>query len=148
VLHFKQAKVFFAKFELSIIKIQIMKIAIIIVRTLIGLLLLFASISFFLKLTPEPVTTGDFKAFNVGLVASVYLMPLAKAVELICGLAYVVGRYVTLANLMILPITINILLINAFLTPEHIPIGIFVFAGNLFLIYSYWDNYKPLFKAK
>jgi putative oxidoreductase len=125
-----------------------MKIATIIVRTLIGLLLLFASISFFLKLTPEPVTTGDFKAFNVGLVASVYLMPLAKAVELICGLAYVFGRYVTLANLMILPITINILLINAFLAPEALPIGIFVFAGNLFMIYAYWDNYKPLFKAK
>lgn len=125
-----------------------MKIVTIIVRTLIGLLLLFASISFFLKLTPEPVSTGDFKAFQVGLVASTYLMPLAKAVELICGIAFVLGRYVTLANLVILPVTLNILLINIFLTPEHMLIGIFVFLGNLFLITQYWSHYRPLFDAR
>jgi len=122
-----------------------MKIVTIIVRTLIGLLLLFASISFFLKLVPEPVTTGDFKAFQVGLVASVYLMPLAKTVELLCGLAYVSGRFVSLANIMILPVSLNILLINFFLTPESLPIALFVFIGNLFLIYRYWDNYKSVF---
>lgn len=124
-----------------------MKIVTIIIRILIGLLLLFASVSFFLKLTPEPVSTGDFKAFQVGLVASAYLMPLAKGIELVCGLSYVTGKYVTLANLMILPVTLNILLINIFLSPENIPIGIFVFVGNLFLIYRYWNNYKSLFKA-
>jgi len=125
-----------------------MKIATIIIRTLIGFLLLFAAVSFFLKLVPEPVTTGDFKAFQVGLVASAYLMPLAKGIELICGLAYVFGRYVALANLLILPVTLNILLINIFMTPESLPIGLFVFLGNLFLITQYWKNYKPLFKAK
>ena len=124
-----------------------MKIVTLIIRTLIGLLLLFASISFFLKLVPEPVTTGDFKAFQVGLVASTYLMPLAKAVELLCGVAYVCNRYVTLANLMILPVTLNILLINIFLSPEHIPIGLFVFLGNLYMIYVHWGNYQTLFRA-
>lgn len=122
-----------------------MKIATIIIRTLIGLLLLFASISFFLKLVPEPVTTGDFKAFQIGLVASAYLIPLAKSVELLCGLAYVTGRFVTLANIVILPVSLNILLINFFLTPESLPIAIFIFLGNLFLIYRYWANYKSLF---
>ena len=125
-----------------------MKIATIIVRVLIGALLLFASISFFLKLVPEPVTTGDFKAFQVGLMASVYLMPLAKAVELLCGLAFVTGRYVALANIVILPVTLNILLINYFLAPETLPIAIAIFLGNLFLIYRYWGNYKTVFMAK
>lgn len=124
-----------------------MKIATLIIRTLIGLLLLFASISFFLHLMPEPVVTGNFKAFNVGLVASVYLMPLAKTIELLCGLSYVSGRYVTLANILILPITLNILFINFFMAPEGIPIAAALFVGNLFLIYRHWDNYKSLFKA-
>jgi uncharacterized membrane protein YphA (DoxX/SURF4 family) len=124
-----------------------MKIATFIIRTLIGLLLLFAAVTFFLKMNPEPVTTGDFKAFQVGLMASTYLMPLAKGIELICGLCYVSNRFVTLANLVILPVTINILLINIFLSPENIPIGLFVFLGNLFMIYRHWDNYKPLFRA-
>jgi putative oxidoreductase len=124
-----------------------MKIVTIIIRILIGALLIYASVTYFLKLAPEPVTTGDFKAFQVGLVASVYLMPLAKAIELLCGLAFLVGRYVTLANIVILPVTLNILLINIFMSPATLPIGILVFAGNLFLIFSYWKNYKSVFTA-
>ncbi|WP_017495484.1 MULTISPECIES: DoxX family membrane protein [unclassified Flavobacterium] len=122
-----------------------MKIATIIVRVLIGLLLLFASLSFFFKLAPEPETTGDFKAFNMGLVASTYLLPLAKSIELLCGIAFVTGRYVTLANILILPITVNILFINYFLAPQGLPLAVLLFLGNLFLIYRYWDNYKSVF---
>jgi len=122
-----------------------MKIATIIIRVLIGLTLLYVSIGYFFHLTPELVSTGDFKAFQIGLVPAEYLMPMVKTLELLCGLSYVFGRYVTLANLIILPVTINILFINFFLTPEMIPIGIFIFSGNLFLIYRYWTNYKKLF---
>ncbi|MBF7090846.1 DoxX family protein [Flavobacterium sp. ALJ2] len=124
-----------------------MKIATIIIRTLIGLLLLFASVSYFLHLMPEPEVTGNFKAFNVGLIASTYIMPLAKSIELICGIAFLTGRYVTLANILILPITINILFINYFMTPENLPIAGLLFLGNLFLIYRYWNNYKSVFTA-
>lgn len=122
-----------------------MKITTIIVRLLIGALLLFASISYFLKLVPEPVTTGDFKAFQLGLVASTYLMPLAKAIELLCGLSFVTNKFVTLSNLIILPITLNILFINYFMMPDGLIIAICLFLGNLFLIYSKWENYKSVF---
>ncbi len=125
-----------------------MKLATIIIQTLIGLLLLYASISFFLNLTPDLASTGDFKAFQVGLIASVYLMPLVKILEFLCGLAFLTGRYVTLANIIILPVTINIFFVNFFLYPEGIPVAILIFLGNLFLIYRYWNNYKSLFVAK
>lgn len=124
-----------------------MKIATIIIRTMLGLLFIYTSISYFFHLTPEPVSTGEFKAFQVGLVASTYLIPLAKTVELLCGLSFVTGKYMTLANLVIFPVTINILLINYFLTPENLPIAIFVFVGNIFLIFTHWKNYKGLFIA-
>lgn len=124
-----------------------MKIATIIVRVLIGLLLLYASVSYFLHLMPEPEVNGNFKAFNLGLVASTYLMPLAKSIELLCGLAFLIGRYVTLANILILPITVNILFINYFMTPDGLAIAILLFIGNLFLIYSYRNNYISLFTA-
>lgn len=125
-----------------------MKITTIVIRILIGLLFLFTSIGFFLKLFPEPEFEGNFKAFQVGIVASTYLIPLAKSVELLCGLSFLTGRYVTLANILIFPVTINILFINFFLTPEGLPLAIFVFLGNLFLIYTHWENYKGLFVAK
>jgi len=122
-----------------------MRNATIFIRIAIGLLLLYASISFFLKLAPETEATGNFKAFNTGLVASTYLMPLAKIVELLCGLSFVTGKYVTLANIVVLPVTLNILLINYYMTPENLFVAIPLFAGNLFLIYRYWHNYKTVF---
>ena len=93
------------------------------------------------------MTTGDFKAFQIGLVASSYLIPLAKGIELLCGISFLTGKYVTLANIVILPVTLNILMINYFMSPETLPIGIAVFLGNLFLIYSYRKNYKTVFTA-
>lgn len=91
-----------------------MKYATLFIRILIGLHFLATSIGFFLKLFPEPTTEDNFKAFQIGLVASSYLIPLAKSVELICGLSFVTGSYVTLANIIILPATINILFIYYF----------------------------------
>ncbi|MEL1241066.1 DoxX family membrane protein [Flavobacterium flavipallidum] len=123
-----------------------MKIATLIVRTLMGAIFLCTSISYFLNLNPETASTGDFKAFQVGLIASTYLMPLAKTVEFLCGLSFVFGKFTTLANIVIFPVIINILLINYFLRPTDLPIAVAVFAGNLFLIYSHWQNYKGLFK--
>jgi uncharacterized membrane protein YphA (DoxX/SURF4 family) len=115
---------------------------------MLGLLFIYTSISYFFHLSPEPASSGEFKAFQVGLVASTYLMPLAKAVELLCGISFVTGKFTTLANLVIFPVTLNILLINYFLAPDNLPLAIFVFLGNIFLIFTHWENYKGLFKAE
>lgn len=125
-----------------------MKIITIIIRTLIGILLLLLSIGYFMHLMPEPTTNGDFKAFEIGAVSSVYIMPIAKFVELLCGLSFITDRYVTLASILILPIVFNILFLDYYLTPQALPISIFLFLGNLFLIYKHWDNYKSLFSVK
>jgi putative oxidoreductase len=124
-----------------------MKTTTILVRSLIGILLIFVSLGYFFHLLPELSTTGDFKAFQVGLISSVYLMPMVKTIELICGLSYISGRYVTLSNIIVLPVSINILFINFFLNINGLPLALFVFSGNLFLIYRYWKNYKSLFIA-
>ena len=125
-----------------------MKIAIIIIRTLIGLLLLTVSAGYFLSLMPEPVTTGEFKAFEVGAISSTYLMPIAKFIELLCGLAFIFDYYVTLASILVLPIILNILFVDYYLKPQALPISIFLFLGNLFLIYKHWNNYKSIFSLK
>ncbi len=124
-----------------------MKITTIIIRTLIGLLLLFASIIFFFHLVPEPSQTGAMKTFGDGLKASKYLMPLAKIVELLCGLSFVSGKFVKLFAIVLLPVTLNILLINIFMMPDGIPIAASLFLGNIFIIYRNWDSYKGLFSA-
>jgi putative oxidoreductase len=124
-----------------------MKIATIIIRSLIGLLLLFASISYFLHLSPEPPITGNMKLFNDGMKASGYLMPLVKTVELLCGLSFITGKFNKLTFILLMPISVNIICTHIFLAPEGIPVAAFVFLGNIFLLYTKWDSYKGLFTA-
>jgi putative oxidoreductase len=125
-----------------------MRIAIIIVRTLVGLMFLFASITYFLNLVPQPEMTGNPRVFVDGLAASGYIMPVVKTFELLCGIAFVSGRFVPLAVVVIFPIAVNILLVHAFLLPEGLPVAIPLFLGILFLAYAYRQHYEPLLAAK
>ena len=125
-----------------------MKIATIILRILMGALFIFASVSYFLDLVPQPEVGGDMKVFNDGLAASGYLMPLVKAIELICGIAFVLGRFVPLATVVIFPVVVNIVSVHVFLAPEGLPVALFVLAVNLLLAYRNKAVYQPLFKSK
>ncbi|HJV22877.1 MAG TPA: hypothetical protein VJ570_09270 [Holophagaceae bacterium] len=124
-----------------------MKWTIRIVRSLLGLLLLFASITYFAKLITPPPMTGAIKAFDDGLRASRYLVPLVKAVELTCGLAFLSGRFVPLATVLYAPIVINILGVNVFLAPEGLPVAIFMVLATALLAWHHRESYRPLFKA-
>jgi hypothetical protein len=125
-----------------------MKIASIIVRILMGLMFAFASIAYFLKLFPVPEVTGSVKIFNEGIAASVYLMPTVKVFELLCAIAFLSGRFVPLATVVIFPIVINILLFHAFLESSGLPVASLLLIGNLFMAYYYRNNYKGLFAVK
>lgn len=125
-----------------------MKIAVIIVRVLMGLLFLFSSIVFLFKLGPQPELKGNVKVFMDGIEATVYLMPLIKITELVCAIAFLAGRFVPLATVVLFPVSLNIFLCNAFVAPEGLPIAVLVMAGNLFLAYACRDNYRSLLAAK
>ncbi|MFZ6009726.1 MAG: DoxX family protein [Bacteroidota bacterium] len=125
-----------------------MKIVIVIIRVLMGLLFLFSSVVVLFNLVPQPALTGNMKLFNEGVIASGYLMPMIKVIELICALAFLSGRFVPLATVVIFPIVVNIVMVHAFLAPEGLPVAIFLLLGNLFLAYAYRRNYATLMVAK
>ena len=126
-----------------------MKIAVIIVRTLVGLLFVLSAVTYFLNVAPPPEgLTGDTKTFFDGLAASHYILPVAKVFELLCGLMFVSGRFVALAVVLIFPIALNILLINALHLPSGLVIAIPLFLAILFLAYTQREKYLPLLEAK
>ena len=125
-----------------------MKIAVIIVRTLVGLMFLFSSVVVLFKLFPQPELHGQVKVFMLGVTASVYLMPLIKVTELICSIALLINRYVALALVVLFPIMLNIVFYHAFLGPEELPVVVPLLIGILFLAYTQREKYQPLFKAK
>ena len=119
-----------------------MKIAIIVIRTLMGLIYFLASVVVLFKLAPQPEMTG--------LMAAAYFIPLLKVTELVCSLALLSGRFVALALVVIFPITLNIVGYHTFVdqsTPGIIT-GALLLASNLFLAYAHRKHYEPLFRAK
>jgi len=125
-----------------------MKITVLVVRILMGLMFAFASIVVLFKLVPQPELTGNVKIFMDGMAASVYLMPTVKVIELICAIAFLSGRFVPLATVVIFPINVNILLYHVFLGPEGLPTAILLMLGNLFLAWYYREKYTAMLAAK
>jgi len=125
-----------------------MKIAIIVVRSLMGLMFLFASIVVLFNLMPHPEMKGNAKLFMDGIMATGYFMTLLKLTELVCSLAFLAGRFVPLATVVIFPITLNILFYHAFVAPEGLPVAIPLMLGNLFLAWACRRNYKTLLAAR
>ncbi len=123
-----------------------MRKAAIVLRTLMGALFIFASVTYLLKLITPPPMTGAVKVFNDGMEASRYMFPTVKVIELICGLAFLTGRFVPLAAVVIAPIIVNIFLFHAILAPEGVGPAVFLVVANAFLAYYHREAYKPLFK--
>lgn len=123
-----------------------MKIATIVVRVLLGALMIFASVSYFFNLGEQPKPEGTMATIMTGFMATGYLFPLVKGVELIAGLSLLIGKFDKLFNLVLLPVSVNIFLLNAYQSKENLPIGAFVLLANLFLIYRNWDSYKEIVK--
>ncbi len=123
-----------------------MKIAMLIIRSLLGLLFVLSSGVYFLNLVPTPELTGPMKTFNEGIAASIYFLPLLKGTEMVCGILLLVGRFVPLALVILAPIVIHILMVHLFLAPEGLPIAIFLVHALAFLAYYYRRNFACLFE--
>jgi len=127
-----------------------MKIAMIIVRTLMGLLFIFASVVVLFNLMgPPPEFPNEIaRKFNEGMFAPPYFVKVLKITELLCGIAFVTGRYVPLATVVIAPVIINIFLYHAFVDTSGLPVAVFLVVANIFVAYYYRKSYAGLLTAR
>jgi len=126
-----------------------MKIAMLIVRTLVGALFIFGAVAFLFNLiTPPPMPDGPLKTFNEGLAASGYFFTLLKVTELVCGIMLLSGRFVPLALVILSPVVINILMVHTLLDRTGLPVAIFLTAAFIFLGYYYRKAFAPLLTPK
>lgn len=125
-----------------------MKIATIIIRILLGLLMVMSSIVVLFNLVPQPELSGPVKTFMEGIMASGYLLSLIKITELICGLALISGFYAPLATVILFPISLNIFLYHTSLDTSGLPVSLFVILANIFLAFAYRKHYRGLMVAR
>jgi putative oxidoreductase len=119
-----------------------MKIAVIIARTLLGLIFLVFGLNFFLHFIPMAPATGKAGAFTGGLMGSGYFFQFMKVIEVVSGLFLIINL------LLLLPITVNIFLFHAFLEPSGLPLGGLMLVLHLFLGFAYGRYYKPVFTGQ
>ena len=89
-----------------------------VIRILVGLLLVVAGLSKFFPMGPPPPHNEAATAFMTALVATGYMMPIIALVELLCGVCFVTGRFVALAAVLLVPISLNIVLFHTLLDPS------------------------------
>ncbi|MDB5122955.1 MAG: DoxX family rane protein [Mucilaginibacter sp.] len=126
-----------------------MKIAVIIIRSLLGLIFLVFGLNFFfhfMPMTAQP--TGKAGAFSGGLFGAGYFFPYMKVIETAGGLFLLINRYTTFFLLLLFPITVNIFLFHAFLAPSGLPLGALMLLMHLFLGIAYRKYYSPIFTNK
>ena len=128
-----------------------MKIAIIVVRTLLGALYVFSAVVvlFNIKMGEMPKLGPEATAFMTGLAATGYFMKLLKITELVGGLLLIVNKWAPLATVILFPISLNIIFYHMALTPPNDwAASIFILLANLFLAYAYRKNYAGLLNSK
>lgn len=114
-----------------------------------GLLFIFASVVVLFNLVPPPPEQPErVRIFMEGVNATGYLLPLIKITELVCGIAFVSGRFVALASVVIAPVIVNIFLFHLLVDRSGLPVAVFLVLANLFVAYANREKYVPLFAAK
>jgi putative oxidoreductase len=124
-----------------------MKIAVHIARSLLGLMFLWASVAYFFNLMPQEAPPASVQTYMAGIM-SVHLLTIVKSIELVCGVLLLTNLFAPLANVLLFPITVNIVIMHIFLDPKTAPIAIAILAIQLFLAYAYRRNYAGLLNSK
>lgn len=127
-----------------------MKVAVLIARTLLGLIFLVFGLNFFfhfIPMTPPPMSK-EATAFSGGLFGSGYFFQYLKTIEIVSGLFLLINRFTAFFLLVLLPISVNIALYHTILAPAGAPMGIGIIVLNVFLCFAYIKYYKSVFTLK
>lgn len=127
------------------------KYALTTVRIIFGAFMIFASIAGYIG--AKAIVSGSPMAgltqveidatkifWNTGI------LQLAKLMELVVGLMFIFNFLPALAAVFMAPISVGIVIYNAMMAPQNLPISIIIALFNIYFGYVYFDKYKALFK--
>ena len=122
-----------------------MKIAVIIVRSLLGLVFVVFGLNAFLQFIPAPPPQGLAGDFTKALFVSHYFYVVA-VLQIAGGALLLLGRFVPLGLTLLGPVIVNILLFHICLEPSGLPLAVVVVALALFLLWANRQAFSGLIK--
>lgn len=116
-------------------------------RILLGLIFTVFGANGFLNFIPVPPMPESVSAFMAGVMVAPYFMPFIKACEIFSGILLLFNKQVPLALLILAPISIQIFLFHAFLTPgiSNLLMPIAILGCGIIVALSHWQRFRPLF---
>lgn len=117
-------------------------------RLIYGLMFFVFGLNGFFYFIPLPTPTPEAGAFVQALMATGFIFPMIKCIEILVGISLLTGRYTTLALVVITPILIVITSFHLFLDHSGLSNAIFMVFLHIFLTNGHWKYYKELFTKK
>ncbi len=118
-------------------------------RILLGLIFFVFGLNGFLNFIPIPQEMPEAQMqFMTGLMATKYFFPLLKGTEVVCGALLLLGMFVPLALIILAPIVLNIFFVHVFMSPEGLPMAIFIGLLQIYLSFfakPYSNTVKQIF---
>ena len=125
---------------------QTMKIATIIVRTLLGIIFVFFGSNAFLRFLPmPPLPEGTAGLYLKAFFESGYVYAIG-GMQLISGLLLLIGKFVPLGLTILGAIIFNIWCFHLLMAPEGFPPALVVTLLWAFLIWSYRDRFAEILR--
>ena len=119
-----------------------------IARILTGLVWVVFGLNGFFQFLPLPPMGARAGAFMGALVATGYMFPLIKSIEIVAGGLLLGNRFVPLALLLLAPGLVNILAFHAFLAPSGLPLPLVLLALEIYLARTYRQAFRPVLQAQ
>lgn len=123
-----------------------MKILSWIARILLFLLFSVLGLDYWFHFMPmPPMPEGDVGTF-FGIMAKTHYLECVKVCEVIGGILVLSGRFTPLGLAILIPVTVNILLVTSLVWPQFNAPGTAALLLEVFLIYVYWNRVKGVFE--
>lgn len=124
-----------------------MRVVRVIARILLGLIFTVFGLNGFLHFLPMPPMSGPPAEFFGALFHTGYMIRLIFADQVLGGVLLLIGLAVPFALLILAPVVVNIFLFHFFLAPSGLPLASIVVILEVFLAWTYWERYVPLFAS-
>jgi uncharacterized membrane protein YphA (DoxX/SURF4 family) len=124
-----------------------MRIAVIVARSLMGLVFLVFGLNGFLNFIPNPPPPQAARDFFGALFATGYMLKLIFGTQVIGGALLLLGIAVPFALTILAPVIVNIIAFHLYLAPEPgaMAPALLVAALEVFLVWYYRAAFAPLF---
>tara|TARA_B110000967_G_scaffold206843_1_gene254591 strand:- start:735 stop:1118 length:384 start_codon:yes stop_codon:yes gene_type:complete len=115
-----------------------------VIRFLLGLMMANSGLNKFLHYMEMPPMAQPAMDLLTAFGTSEYMFPLIGLVELVAGVLLLTKRFTALGAVLMMPITVNIFFLHAFLDPAQVGMSIVLLVINITLLVSEKKRLYPM----